>query len=635
MARRLVVGHVSLPRYRYIAVHLGAPYTKIAELPLADVQWGRLRNGAGSFRAKLKMPNVRVPTTQEFVRSPDSNANFTITAGGDAVRTPGATDLVTDLTGDLDVRVKVTANDWTPGGFGQVFVSRWLGPANQSWFFSLAATGELQIGTSTDGANLLSNVSTVPTGFTDGSKHWIRATLDVDNGASQRVANFYTSDDGIDWIQLGATVTTAGVAVPIFNGAADVVIGDFGATALPLLGKIHQVQVRDGIDGPAIIDVNAQDYDDGTTAFTTTDSDGHSHDWVLTGAASHHNEPGPRRMTTVFGDNTEAVRLARLYKDATDRARTVIYVLRNNSPMGAYIVWDRTYDGDSQTYNIGGAELFSYFRRRLVEGNTLVKPVVYSQVPTMEIAADLIGRTNDILMVLDYEGDTPAADKTWKGTDSKWTGDAVLELANQADGFDFRTDLVLTDSGEFERRWVARPALGDVVGATAKWGATVPSMSVTQRGDIRSNEAVTLGSTVDEKIKMRPRGRYPTTVPNAGHAVEDEALEWLPRMQMVGQLNDEENTVRLFSYAQSLWNATVNHEVLAITMAATDVDTELGVLSPGDLVRFVLPKNVDPHFVDGIDTLIRTIGFEVSVPDTHGVEEITLLTDDDLDVLNA
>ncbi len=47
--------------YRYLAADLAYPATPIAELPLTDVTWGRMLNGAAEFSGKLKLPPPTSP----------------------------------------------------------------------------------------------------------------------------------------------------------------------------------------------------------------------------------------------------------------------------------------------------------------------------------------------------------------------------------------------------------------------------------------------------------------------------------------------------------------------------------------------------------------------------------------------
>ena len=159
-----------------------------------------------------------------------------------------------DITGDIDIQVRATIPDWTPATTMNFVCKRIDAGNQQSYDLVLNINGTLNLRTSATGAGpLLQNNSTVATGATNGTTKWIRATLDVDDGAGNRVCKFYTSDDGTTWTQLGTTVTTAGTA-SIFNSNSPVEIGSRNAGVNELLtGTIHRVIIRNGYDGAGFV----------------------------------------------------------------------------------------------------------------------------------------------------------------------------------------------------------------------------------------------------------------------------------------------------------------------------------------------------------------------------------------------
>ena len=168
--------------------------------------------------------------------------------------TPDAAAL--DIAGDIDVRVKVALDDWTPS-VQSGFMSKWTPTGNQrSWRFSVVSNGSLQAEWSADGtSSSIAHTSSAVAGISDGTTKWIRWTLDVDNGASGYDSKFWTSDDGINWTQLGTTQT--GVATTsIFASTAILEIGTSLSGGTHSRGKFFRAQVLNGIGGTVAFDAN-------------------------------------------------------------------------------------------------------------------------------------------------------------------------------------------------------------------------------------------------------------------------------------------------------------------------------------------------------------------------------------------
>lgn len=169
---------------------------------------------------------------------------------GNYASTPDS--VANSVTGDIDIRVRLTASDWTPATF-QVALAKWGGSVGSSAYeFGLdtGSTGKLIYDWSTGAVIPTYIPSTVATGIRDGLVKWIRVTHDVDNGAAGNDVRFYLSDDGNTWTQLGTTITTAGVT-SINNSAGDVIVGQ-QTGQFPVAGKIFYAEIRNGIDGPVV-----------------------------------------------------------------------------------------------------------------------------------------------------------------------------------------------------------------------------------------------------------------------------------------------------------------------------------------------------------------------------------------------
>ena len=217
-----------------------------------------------------------LPVTVGSSLAADSNdAKFLAHDGTNYVYLPGSTSnslevpdsAALDVTGDIDIRVRVAMDDWTPGTTTNL-ISK-AAASNISYRLQVDTSGTLAFGWSSDGTTLGSTrFSTVATGVADGAAKWVRVTVDVDNGASGNDTKFWLSDDGSTWTQLGTTVTNAGV-ISFFSGTAAIVIGLDLVQGRFLSGKIYRAQILNGIDGTKVLDVDTSVITTGAaTSFT-------------------------------------------------------------------------------------------------------------------------------------------------------------------------------------------------------------------------------------------------------------------------------------------------------------------------------------------------------------------------------
>lgn len=192
----------------------------------SDWWWGTY-TGTQRFTQALQLPG----TAGNYASTPDSAA--------------------LSIVGDIDIRAKVALNNWATDAY---FVAKFDVAGRRSYLFRAHSSGKILFASSADGtATTVSATSTVVVPFTNGAVGWVRVTFDVDNGAIGNDVKFYTSTDGVTWVQLGATVTTA-LTTSIFDSAALVTIGagaDAG-TGAPAAGTVHYAEIRNGINGTVV-----------------------------------------------------------------------------------------------------------------------------------------------------------------------------------------------------------------------------------------------------------------------------------------------------------------------------------------------------------------------------------------------
>ncbi|MFZ9922747.1 MAG: hypothetical protein ACO3E4_07540, partial [Candidatus Nanopelagicaceae bacterium] len=218
-----------------------------------------------------------LPTTLGSSTAADSNdPRFLDHTGTNYVYLPGvASNLMTvpnsaalNITGDIDLRAYIAPDSWTPAAQQTIIAKYTTAGNNRSFMLRLNTNGTLNFIFSSDGIGNSNQNSTVATGFSAGQAYWVRATLDVDNGASGNDFKFFTSINGTTWTQLGSTITIAGTT-SIFAGTSIVEIGVLGSSTGPFAGKLFRAQIYDGIDGTKVLDVDTSVITAGSaTSFT-------------------------------------------------------------------------------------------------------------------------------------------------------------------------------------------------------------------------------------------------------------------------------------------------------------------------------------------------------------------------------
>ncbi|MFD9256922.1 hypothetical protein [Streptomyces sp. NPDC059538] len=183
-----------------------------------------------------------------------------------------------DIVGDIDVRFQGRVDDWSPYEASSL-MGKWLETGDQrSWQLGLYR-GYLQLLWTTTGTAFSVHTisSTERLNAAPGGQLAVRATLDVNNGASGHTVTFYTSSSlSGTWTQLGSPVITSGTT-SIFSSSAGLDTGHMTASATPgSTGRIQKLEVRSGIAGSAVANPDFTAQAVGATSF----SDGAGRTWT-------------------------------------------------------------------------------------------------------------------------------------------------------------------------------------------------------------------------------------------------------------------------------------------------------------------------------------------------------------------
>lgn len=185
--------------------------------------------------------------SQQYIYSADSAAN--------------------SVTGDLDVRMKVALNDWTPAANAGL-ARHWGFFANdgndRSWDFRVNGSGTLCANFTPNGLTQFNATSTVAVPFTDGQIGWVRFTRTASDG----VVRFYTSTDGVAWTQLGSDRSSFVGSLWDSSDALKVGISGSGGD-FEMIGKFYRFEMRSGVDGAIVSLLDVSSALPGDTTFTS------------------------------------------------------------------------------------------------------------------------------------------------------------------------------------------------------------------------------------------------------------------------------------------------------------------------------------------------------------------------------
>lgn len=172
------------------------------------------------------------------------------------------------VTGDLDARALFRPGlAWTATSSDNGFVARYGTVAARSFSFYSgynSVPGQLILTWYDDAGATFNAYSTAAPNYPAETQLWVRATLDLDNGAGKYEVKFFTSLDGSAWVQLGNTVTGAATTTLRAGTSAAEVGSRVNGAWSPALGKVLRAQIFNGIDGTMVLDVDCDAITDGS-----------------------------------------------------------------------------------------------------------------------------------------------------------------------------------------------------------------------------------------------------------------------------------------------------------------------------------------------------------------------------------
>lgn len=226
-----------------------------------------------------------VHTGENYVYLPGVAGNF--------FSTPNAA--ANQLTGDLDLRLNIEGGTWA-GERG--LISKYNFSANNNQFaFVVNSTGNLRIYISADGTSNSSFISTAT--IANNYNGWVRVTRVSSTG----VITYFTSLDGVNWVQLGNT--GALFTGSLFNGSSVLEIGSYnaGGSGFGIGINVKYASISGTIGGAPTQIFNPANYNRATSQTTWTSTTGEV--WTLNTAATNNGlKAAIVDQTMIMGNGT-------------------------------------------------------------------------------------------------------------------------------------------------------------------------------------------------------------------------------------------------------------------------------------------------------------------------------------------
>jgi len=350
------------------------PYTGTASTALESVRvMSNLGTGGPVLNASLG-GNPTQPTTNDPLLLTHTGTNYLYLPGGTGnfAYTPHSTAL--DITGDIDIRVRVALDNWTPTGtvspvgkgYGNCFYM-YLGSTTIGLGASLSV-GPTNIFPSTNWSSRPAN----------GIPIWLRVTRVAATGVVTWFSAADSSTVPSSWTTIGTTTDTAGNMVS--NSNMPVGIGaalqngptDFENAA----GKFYRAQILNGVGGTVVLDANFTTGITSGAQTTFTESSSNAATVTIQRSTSGRKSVAVVRPVWLFGtDDYMEVPDNDLLDFSASQSFTVLAVVRQWATPTNFGRWvDKAGSGGDTGWNLVSAGTSSAVYASIDDGpNALVR----------------------------------------------------------------------------------------------------------------------------------------------------------------------------------------------------------------------------------------------------------------------
>lgn len=317
---------------------------------------------------------------------------------------------------------------------------------------------------------------------------------------------------------------------------------------------------------------------------------------------------GSFSATLPLGDSRIA---ARDPISATVPARTAVYVDRDGVLLWGGIIWTRRYRTSSKTLELAGAEFRSYFDHRQIIATT-----GFAATDQLTIARSLVSAAQaytggDIGITLGAEASGVLRDRTYNGYELKNVGEALTQLSEVENGFDFTVEVAYVNDTPtktlrlgYPRRGRRAPESGwlfDYPGNITdyEWPEDGTGMATTRRATgAGDQQGMLIAAAADSSLI------------DAGY----------PLLEASRAYGDVIIQTTLQAHANADLAATKQVLTIPTVTVRADLDPMIGTYIVGDDCRL---RITDERFPAGIDGFHRIVNIAVD-PQDNGPEKVVL-----------
>lgn len=303
---------------------------------------------------------------------------------------------------------------------------------------------------------------------------------------------------------------------------------------------------------------------------------------------------------------------------STQPARNALYVDRNGILVWGGVIWNRTYNSSEQTITITAREFESYFEHRLITQTN-----AFTNADQLLIARTLINnaqaQTNgDIGVVVGSETSGVLIDRVYYGYELKNVWQAIKDLSNQDDGFDFNIKVEYDNitNEPIKTLILGYPRTGNIDTGVGDLGTPV---FIFPAGNIVEYEYPEDGSIIGNSLYVIGAGSNEGKLQSYAEDTAKLTAGW-PLLENSANYSDITDQTVLDELATAQVLALSEPPPIINIVVPAYEEPVFGTYSIGDDARLMI---TDPRFPSGLDEIYRIVGFNVQ-PGENGPERVTI-----------